>query len=135
MNRASVALAILAVLLLLASGPGTRMGLWNFRTGIILIQAAAVSGLISLVVSVISLVMAKRQALALPGAVIGALVVSLGLLVFLGSIVKKAKSLPMIHDITTDTVDPPAFVAIIPLREGSANSAIYEGKRIADLQK
>ena len=33
-----------------------------------------------------------------------------------------AKGLPPIHDISTDTVDPPTFVAVLPLRQGARNT-------------
>lgn len=36
-----------------------------------------------------------------------------------------ARSAPPIHDVTTDTADPPQFVAVLPLREGSPNRADY----------
>lgn len=42
---------------------------------------------------------------------------------------------PPIHDITTDTVDPPPFVDILPLRAGARNSAAYGGSRVAALQQ
>ena len=42
---------------------------------------------------------------------------------------------PPIHDITTDTNDPPPFVDILPLRAGARNSAVYEGSRVAALQQ
>ncbi|WP_036766905.1 DUF1499 domain-containing protein [Parvularcula oceani] len=38
----------------------------------------------------------------------------------------KAATVPPIHDITTDTVNPPAFVAVLPLREGAANPPEYD---------
>ena len=41
---------------------------------------------------------------------------------------------PPIHDITTDTNDPPLFVDILPLRAGARNSAAYGGSEIAALQ-
>jgi uncharacterized protein (DUF1499 family) len=47
---------------------------------------------------------------------------------------KLAGGAPPIHDITTDTNDPPLFVDILPLRAGARNSAVYEGSRIAALQ-
>jgi len=46
-----------------------------------------------------------------------------------------ARSLPPVNDITTDTVNPPAFVAILPLRANATVPAIYAGKASADLQK
>src|SRR5687767_5694266 len=40
-----------------------------------------------------------------------------------------------IHDITTDTVDPPAFVDILPLRADAANPASYGGPSVAQVQR
>ena len=48
---------------------------------------------------------------------------------------KVARSVPSIHDITTDTQDPPPFVAILPLRASASNSAEYGGESIAVLQR
>jgi uncharacterized protein (DUF1499 family) len=38
---------------------------------------------------------------------------------------RQAQGLPKIHDISTDTADPPAFVAVLPLREGARNPVAY----------
>jgi Protein of unknown function (DUF1499) len=46
-----------------------------------------------------------------------------------------AKRVPPIHDITTDMTDPPAFVAVLPLRASATNSAVYAGDSIAALQR
>ena len=37
----------------------------------------------------------------------------------------KGQHLPRIHDVSTDLVDPPAFVAVVPLREGARNPVAY----------
>src|SRR5690606_38912841 len=42
-----------------------------------------------------------------------------------------AKTVPFIHDISTDTTRPPEFVAILPLRAGAANPAAYGGPQVA----
>lgn len=42
--------------------------------------------------------------------------------------------LPHIHDISTDTVDPPVFVAIAPLRANAPNSLVYS-QAVAQQQK
>jgi uncharacterized protein (DUF1499 family) len=47
---------------------------------------------------------------------------------------QRAQSLPRIHDITTDTVNPPQFLAVLPRRAGAPNTAAYGGKEIADQQ-
>ncbi|MDE0128653.1 MAG: DUF1499 domain-containing protein [Gammaproteobacteria bacterium] len=41
---------------------------------------------------------------------------------------------PPIHDITTDTVNPPQFVDILPLRAGSPNPPEYAGSEVAEQQ-
>ena len=44
--------------------------------------------------------------------------------------------MPPIHDITTDSDNPPAFVAVVPLREAEGpNRVAYEGAKIAQLQR
>lgn len=45
------------------------------------------------------------------------------------------QSVPRIHDITTDTDNPPGFVAILPLRQDVPNPAEYGGPEIAALQQ
>jgi uncharacterized protein (DUF1499 family) len=47
---------------------------------------------------------------------------------------RKAKQVPPIHDITTDTANPPQFVAVLPLRAKAANPATYGGPEIAAQQ-
>lgn len=46
----------------------------------------------------------------------------------------QARDLPLIHDISTDTSDPPRFVAVLPLRAGAANPAEYD-PTVAPLQR
>jgi uncharacterized protein (DUF1499 family) len=45
-----------------------------------------------------------------------------------------AARLPRIHDISTDTVNPPGFVALLPLRKNAANSPEYGGAEVAAKQ-
>jgi uncharacterized protein (DUF1499 family) len=43
---------------------------------------------------------------------------------------------PPIHDITTDPDNPPAFVAVAPLREaGGPDRVAYEGAKVAEQQR
>jgi len=51
------------------------------------------------------------------------------------SLMMKAKSVPPIHDISTDLVNPPSFVAILPLRANAPNPAEYQGEEIASQQR
>jgi hypothetical protein len=45
------------------------------------------------------------------------------------------RSLPFIHDITTDTEDPPQFVAVLPLRADAPNPPGYAGEDVAAQQR
>jgi len=45
------------------------------------------------------------------------------------------KSVPRIHDVTTDMADPPAFVALMEVRKKSPNGFAYGGEAIAAQQR
>ena len=47
----------------------------------------------------------------------------------------QARSLPLIHDISTDTSDPPRFVAILPLRSSAPNPVEYDPANAAEQQR
>ena len=128
---AGLMLALLAALLLFLSGPGTRMGFWHFRTAFKMMGWAAYAGGAAALVSIIALALARGRgrALAAAGLVIGALMLYLP-----WSWRNQARSVPAIHDITTDTQNPPAFVAIAPLRADAPNPPEYAGDSIARQQ-
>ena len=46
----------------------------------------------------------------------------------------KAGQLPLIHDITTDMINPPQFKAILPLRSNADNTVVYKGLETASQQ-
>ena len=46
-------------------------------------------------------------------------------------LVQQAQKLPNIHDISTDTNDPPAFVAVLPLRKNARNPVEYRAETAA----
>lgn len=126
-------LAILAVLLLLAAGPGTRLELWDFRFGFTLMRWAAYIGLAAAAVALVMLLLPRFRTRRLAGLAI-ALVLGLGVALVPWSGMKKARSVPPIHDITTDTKRPPEFVAVLPLRVDAPNPAEYGGPEIAAQQ-
>jgi uncharacterized protein (DUF1499 family) len=53
----------------------------------------------------------------------------------IGLFIFKMASVPRIHDITTDTEDPPQFVALLATRQASSNGAVYGGPAVAAAQK
>ena len=126
-------LGLLAALLVLAAGPGTRFGLWDFRTGFSALRWGAYAGLAAAVISVVLLIVRPK-----PGGVIPLV---LGLVLGLGAAfvpwrwMQQARRVPAIHDITTDLDRPPKFVAVLPLRSGAPNPATYGGPEVAEAQR
>src|SRR6266567_3256948 len=111
MTIAGVIFAVLALLSLLLSGPGTRWGWWDFKLGLALFAIASLAGLLALLISGIAWIRTRPNPAAAIAAIGGALVVLLPLAQVVGAAGK-----PRIHDISTDLADPPRFSAILPLR-------------------
>jgi len=130
----AIVVAAIAILLLVGAGPGTRLGLWHFRTGLGLIRWAAYVGIAGVVLTLVALAVTRPRGAALV-ALLVALVLAGTAFVVPWRWVERAKRVPPIHDITTDTQDPPAFVDVLPLRAGAANPATYGGDSVAALQR
>ncbi|MEM6512996.1 MAG: DUF1499 domain-containing protein [Pseudomonadota bacterium] len=127
-------LALLGGLMLLIAGPGTRLEVWAFGTGFLLMRyalyAAGAAALLALVLVIIPKTRAGNVGLLVAALVIGLATASIPL-----NGVRTARSLPFIHDITTDTVNPPAFVDVLPLRADAPNPPEYAGEEIAQQQR
>lgn len=134
MRRATLTLAILAALLLALAGPGTRLGLWPFGTGFDLLRRGAYFGLAAAVAALFQLLVPRWRA---PRAWPLVAALALGLLAAGVPWVwrQRAAEVPPIHDISTDTEDPPGFVAVLPLRADAPNPATYGGAEIAVAQQ
>jgi len=124
--------SLLAGLAAVCAGLGTRYELWDFRPGLQILRWASYGGLAGAVLSFLGILLSLRPLvarnflLAVPGLIIGIILV-----VMPWHWMQKAKSLPHIHDITTDTQNPPGFVAILPLRRNASNPSGYGGPQIA----
>lgn len=130
LTRTGLVLSVASVVLLAAGPLGTRAGLWTFIVGFGLLGLSLLSGLAGAGLSLIAGIKTGQWMLPLVGIVTGLAVVALP-----SSIVVSARGAPPIHEITTDTQDPPAFVAVLPLRAGAANPAEYGGAAVADQQR
>jgi uncharacterized protein (DUF1499 family) len=123
-------LAIAGVLLPLAGALGTRWGLWRFVAGFSLLAIGVLAALAAIVLGIIGGSTSGRWGLA--GAVIvgGLVVVAVPVSVVVG-----ARGAPAIHDISTDTENPPQFREVLPLRGADASPAAYDGASAADQQR
>ncbi len=133
LSRLALAIAAIALLLLLAAGPGTRLGLWDFRAGFGMMRWAVFVGLGAAAIAV-AMLLAPSLRRAQAGALVVALLLGLGVAFVPWNAMRGAKQVPPIHDISTDTARPPEFVAILPLRADAPNPASYGGPDIARQQ-
>jgi uncharacterized protein (DUF1499 family) len=125
-------LAVLSGIAAVLSGFGSRWGWWHFRTGFGILRWAAYGGIAAAVVSVVGTIL-TRPGLMRRGFLLSILSLLIAILVFGVPFYwrLRAQTVPPIHDITTDTEKPPAFVSILPLRKGAANPAEYGGHEVA----
>jgi uncharacterized protein (DUF1499 family) len=134
MKRTPLIISVLAMLTLIMSGLGVRAELWSFRTGFTLLRWAALVGMIAAGIAVIFLLVPKlRQGNVV--ALLLAVIIALATACVPWSWQRRARAAPPIHDITTDTERPPAFVAVLPLRADAPNPAEYGGAEIAAQQR
>lgn len=134
MIRTIVSLAVLSAIALLVAGPGVRLGLWPFPVGFQILKYAAFAGAGVAVVAFGALLVPRSRR---GGAIRLTFAVLLGTMVFALPWwqVRQARAVPPIHDISTDTIDPPTFVAVLPLRQDARNSVEYGGEAIAEQQR
>jgi len=129
-------IAIFSLFMLVISGLGSRWDWWGFRTGFAILEYGAYGGMGAALVSLIGLAMNSKRShrqliyMGISGFLIGLLTVGIP-----WSWWKRAKSVPPIHDITTDTENFPVFESIPSLRGEGSNSVEYGGPEIAKLQK
>jgi uncharacterized protein (DUF1499 family) len=102
-------LALVALLTLALSGPGVRFGLWSYGTGITVFRYTAYLAIAAALVAAIALAIPRVRAggVLLP---MVALLVSLAVLYVPLQFLQRARAVPPINDITTDTGNPPRYM-------------------------
>ena len=104
-------LALGAVAAALVAAVGSGQGAWHFRIGFTVLRyaffAAIAAGIVALAAIVLSLRSGARSS-----AGFVALALSVLFVAYLGNLIVTARSVPAIHDVTTDLDDPPRFRAL-----------------------
>ena len=131
-----MAAAVAAFVMLLASGPGTRLGLWPWETGFALLKWATYTGLAAGVAAIgLIVAMALPRWRHRPWVPLVALCFALAAAAPPIILLEQAKKAPLIHDITTDPFDPPGFETLLAERKKSPNGAEYGGMALAAQQQ
>jgi uncharacterized protein (DUF1499 family) len=135
--QAAAGLTLLSALLLLAAPAGYAAGILDLRAallrvfivGFIVAALAALAGLAAVIIILRQPAEARAGLWLAAGSLVAALVL----------LAMPARYLlgfpPPIHDITTDTENPPEYVAVLPLRQEAPNPAAYGGEQIAAQQR
>jgi len=111
----SLVFAILCALAAIVSGLGYRWSWWSLGGGFGILRWAAYGAIVATALAIAGTVVSRRNRKGrdFTSAVI-ALLVGAATFGIPGMMLIKAEQLPSIHDITTDTSDPPKFVAVLP---------------------
>ncbi|RCV86209.1 DUF1499 domain-containing protein [Billgrantia montanilacus] len=126
----------LAALLMGAAGPAYRLEWFTLSGAFGMLRYGAYAAFAAAGLGLITLVMAafcRRGRPALVGGL--ALIGTMALLIVPLMHLQQARVVPPIHDITTDTDDPPAFVALVEVREAAPNAVEYPGESFARQQR
>ena len=136
MGVAAAVFLVVTLVALLLAGPGYQAGLLQLRPAFTVLQVAAAGAVLALVIGLVAAAMNWRrgtQGMLAVGVV--AALVGLGLTLNNVGWYRKARSVPLIHDISTDLDNPPAFQAVLPLRADAPNPPEYGGEEIAEQQR
>lgn len=134
LSLAGLAVAAGCALAALAAGLGYRFGFWHYRAGI------ATLGYVFWVAAGTAAFCALAAVLAAVRADAGAIVTAVVGLAIAGvtawvpyDLRMTAGKVPSIHDITTDTVNPPLFAKVAALRKPDDHSIVYDN--VGDQQR
>jgi uncharacterized protein (DUF1499 family) len=136
LSRSALVLALGSAAVAILAGFGSRLGWWHFRTGFQILTWAAYGGLGSAIIGGVGCLAAlwrgQRRGASLPfvGLIVGLVVVGVP-----WQMKRTAQRVPPIHDITTDSDDPPRFADILPLRKDAPNATDYGGPDLAAQQQ
>jgi Protein of unknown function (DUF1499) len=131
----SLVLAGGGALVAVASGFGHRLQLWGYMAGFKILLGATVAAAFGVLLAVVGIYLSWRGGdSARLYASLAVLLVGLVVLAPVVSAARAVRAVPRIHDISTDTENPPVFVAILKERANAPNTADYGGPEIARLQ-
>lgn len=129
-----VSLVSLSAFLLVAlPGPLYKYGVVDLGTAFTGFKLGVFAGIATLILLLLQILF-KRKTVTFGSTIMALLLSTIAIAIPL-SMLNKGKSVPPIHDISTDLVNPPEFVAIAPLRADAPNPVGYAGVEVATQQR
>jgi uncharacterized protein (DUF1499 family) len=129
--------SVVAAVLLVMSGLGTRLGIWAYTGGftvasggVLLAAAGFFLGVVAYAICLYKGFKAERSSL-LIGVLISAVILGQAAMQL-----SAVSAVPAIHNISTDTQDPPQFDQLVAVREAEgANPLAYDAEALAEVQQ
>lgn len=129
-------LALVCALIAASSGFGYGMGVWDLGTGFTILRWSVYIGAGAGALALAGLVPAAVRRAGIHSAVsMTGVAIALALVLPTWNLQRTASQVPLIHDITTDTENPPRFVALLAVRQKAPNGAAYAGAKVAQAQQ
>ncbi len=125
-TRALLVSAVILLIILVTGPLGYKFSMVPLQPSLVSLLIAVAGGALVFLIGLVYLVIAMRSDLERNrNLVIVSMILGLVPVGIIGPQMAAAGDVPPIHDITTDTANPPAFVAIVPLRENAPNGYEY----------
>jgi uncharacterized protein (DUF1499 family) len=128
-------LSLLCTLVFILSGYGYQWGVWGLGTGFTLLRYGAYAAIGLAIIQTTFFFFMKDSGVSAKAMVLTGFLVTLLISATAIYWQYKARSVPPIHDITTDIQDPPEFVAMQRLRADAPNPPEYAGEETAQQQR
>jgi uncharacterized protein (DUF1499 family) len=134
--RLGLALAVPSAIVAVAAGLLYRMQSVPLGTAFMTLRWATCGAMAATVAALIALVWLsairapRGRVTAASGCLLAVLVAAPPLTMY-----AQAQQLPKIHDISTDTSDPPPFVDVLPMRTGAKNAVDYKPETAAEQKR
>ncbi|WP_299188834.1 DUF1499 domain-containing protein [uncultured Psychrobacter sp.] len=125
--------SLIAFLLVALPGPLYKFGILDLGTAFAGFKFGMFAGIAALILLGIQ-VFFKRDTVRLSSALTAVVLAAVAIITPL-SMMNTAKSVPPIHDVSTDLITPPEFVAIAPIRADAPNPVEYAGEETAEQQR
>jgi uncharacterized protein (DUF1499 family) len=129
--------AIVSAVLMVMAGFGTRLGMWSYTGGFTIASGGVMLAAAVFFLGVIGYVVCLRKGLQSERSnILVGLLICVVLLGQFGMQMNAVSSVPRIHNISTDILDPPSFDALIAVREAEgANPLAYDAALLAEQQQ